>query len=57
MGYGKGRGSTVKWCSLCYRGHHDECSGVRNLRKGGQNPSNRVPCECSACFPLIIKLK
>lgn len=50
--YGEVR-NTKNWCSYCYRGHHDDCSGLRHKRVGGRAPSNKIPCECTECYPVI----
>jgi len=52
MGYGQIR-NTQNWCSICYRNRHDECSGHRNIKRGGKDPANRIPCGCTICTPGI----
>ena len=51
MGYSKHeRYDTSAWCTVCYRGRHEDCTGNRKSRfiKG------LSPCGCNICRPQII---
>ena len=57
MMYNTNNEDTRNWCTACYRKRHQDCSGIRNVnrKQGGRTKdgSNRVPCECVICYPLI----
>lgn len=39
---------TRGWCTACYRGRHNKCSGKRRLFRTKQ------PCSCYFCTPIMV---